>query len=279
MRATVTVLAACLVLEAGAACAPGGGDDTDVSRREDGRVEADVAVDVDAETAACTSSAECDDHITCTQDTCLAGGVCGHHALDALCAADERCSETEGCVPETCTTDGDCSDGVFCNGDEVCAGTCFPDPAGRDCNDGNVCTDDRCDTALYRCVHDPLAMEGCESDGGDASVPFDPLVHYSGDFWLAPPQSQACGVSYSIDTVTFVRSDADLQVWGAPCSMRQAPPPTDASFSVTCTKGCGTYSLSGTFTDSDNFTGHWTASFSGCPSCSRQDVGVIGARI
>ena len=169
---------------------------------------------------------------------------------------------------------------MYCNGAEMCVGgDCFTNPDGRDCDDGNVCTDDACDSGLDRCTHTFLPGEGCESDAGDAAGPFDPLLHYAGDFLLAPTQSQACGVTYSIDSVSFSRSDAELQVWGPPCSMRQAPPPAGADFAVTCSQGCGTYSLSGTFSDSNNFSGLWTATFAGCPSCSNQNVAVIGTRL
>ncbi|MBI5499389.1 MAG: hypothetical protein HY907_04040 [Deltaproteobacteria bacterium] len=281
MPRTLTTLAAVGFLWWGAACAPPDDAVTDTGRPEDARAE-DVATEADAEAeAGCTSSSQCDDGIACTQDVCRAGGACGHTALDALCAAGERCVEAVGCTSSDCTGDEQCSDGVFCNGDEMCiAGDCFDDPAGRVCDDGNVCTADSCDAALDHCVYDWVPGEGCETDGGDSSTTFDPLVHYSGEFYFAPGQSQSCpGVTYSVDSISFVRTDPQLEVWGAPCAMRQAPPPDGATFSVTCTQGCGTYSLSGTFSDSNNFAGRWTATFPGCPSCSSQDVAVVGARM
>jgi hypothetical protein len=279
MRAAFTTLATAAILSGSIGCAPGDDAVTDVGRRDDARTEDAAEVDAAPE-AGCASNAECDDLIECTQDVCRAGGICGHTALDVLCAAGERCSETVGCTAEDCTSDDQCSDGVFCNGVELCVGgACFANPDGRDCSDGNVCTDDRCDADLDRCVHDFVPGEGCESDAADGAGPFDPLVHYAGDFLLAPTQSQACGVTYSIDSVSFSRSDTELQVFGPPCALRQAPPPSGAEFAVSCTQGCGTYSLSGTFSDSDNFAGRWTASFSGCPSCSNQDVAVIGTRL
>jgi hypothetical protein len=282
MRAAWTVLATCLLLGL-AACAPGGEDDTDVFRPDDGRTETDVRPDdAGVESTACSSSAECDDGVACTQDTCLAGRTCGHQALDALCADGDRCDPTTGCTASVCTTNEQCSDGVYCDGDESCiGGRCFDDPAGRDCNDGNVCTDDRCDPTEDRCVHDPIVMEGCDSDAGDGGAPFDPLVHYAGRFWFAPPQSSSCGAAtYNIDTITFTRTDAELTVSGPPCTMVQAPPPTDGNFSVTCSQGaCGTYTLAGSFSDSNNFTGSWSATFGGmCSSCSPQSADIVGVR-
>lgn len=264
------------------ACSPEADDATDVGRPEaDARPEtedAQVEAEAEAEARVCSTSAECDDGVECTQDTCVAGGTCSNLPLDALCEADERCVPPVGCTAALCERDEDCADGNFCDGDEECiVGGCYEGPA-RDCNDGNVCTEDRCDPVLDRCVYEPVVLEGCDVDGGDASVPFDPLVHYDGAFWFAPPQSQACLVNYSFDTVGFTRSDTELRVTGAPCAMVQAPPPAGAEFAVSCTAGCGTYSLTGTFSNSNNFAGRWSASFSGCPTCSQQNVDVVGAR-
>jgi hypothetical protein len=264
------------------ACSPEADDTADVVRPEaDVRVDAeDGRVEAEAEARECSSSAECDDGVACTQDSCVAGGTCSNQPLDALCDAGQRCVPPTGCTSAVCTRNEDCFDDDFCDGDEECAaGGCYEGPA-RDCNDGNVCTEDRCDDAEDRCVYEPVVLEGCDVDGGDAAAPFDPLVHYNGSFWLAPPQSQACGaVTYSIDTVTFTRSDAELRVSGPPCpGMVQAPPPAGADFAVSCTSGCATYALSGTFSNSNEFAGRWSATFSGCPTCSPQDVAVVGAR-
>lgn len=266
------------------ACSPDADDAADVARPEaDARPETEdgaVEADAEAEARTCTTSAQCDDGVPCTQDTCVAGGTCSNQPLDALCDPGQRCVPPAGCTSALCERNEDCYDDDFCDGDEECvAGGCYEGPA-RDCSDGNVCTEDRCDPTLGRCVYTPLDLEGCDRDGGDATTPFDPLVHYNGAFWLAPAQSQACGaVSYSIDTVNFSRSDTELRVTGPPCAgMVQAPPPSGPEFSVTCTSGCGTYTLRGTFSDADSFAGRWTAAFSGCPTCSPQDVAVVGAR-
>jgi hypothetical protein len=172
---------------------------------------------------------------------------------------------------------------VYCDGDEECiGGNCFEGTA-RDCNDGNVCTEDRCDSAEGRCVHDPIVVEGCDTDGGDGGAPFDPLVHYSGSFRLAPTQASAClSASYSVSAVSFTRTDTELSVSGALCTMVQAPPPIDENFSVTCNQGsCATYTLSGSFSDSNHFTGVWTATFpagGGCGMCTSQNADVFGGR-
>jgi hypothetical protein len=58
-----------------------------------------------------------------------------------------------------CTTASDCDDGLFCNGEEVCAaGFCA---AGTDpCDDGVACTLDVCDEARLRCTSTPADEDG-----------------------------------------------------------------------------------------------------------------------
>jgi hypothetical protein len=282
MRSAMTALAAACVAAAAFACAPGEEDSQSDVRSDvrDARDDGDVPVEAEAEAAACTTVAQCDDGIACTTDLCRADGTCSHTADNSLCGAGELCSLTEGCTTG-CITSADCSNGVFCDGEEEClAGDCF---AGTvpDCADGDVCTEDRCDAAEDHCVHERIVMEGCDSDAGDAGVPFDPLVHYSGTFLFAPSQSQACpAMTYSVENLTFARTDTELTVSGPPCAMVQAPPPSGADFAVLCTNGCGgSFSLTGTFSDSNNFAGHWTATFPSCPSCSGQSADVVGVRL
>jgi hypothetical protein len=56
-----------------------------------------------------------------------------------------------------CFVDVDCSDGVFCNGAELCrapGGACAPGPL-PDCDDREPCTIDSCDTGRDACVATP----------------------------------------------------------------------------------------------------------------------------
>ncbi len=284
MRAAMTTLACVAIASLG--CAPGEEDTQGDGHSDvrDGRDDGDGAVDAEAEAEAttCTTSAQCDDGIACTLDMCQAGGVCGHTAVNELCTAPQWCSLTLGCTTTGCTRNEQCDDGVYCDGVEECiGGNCFEGPA-RDCNDGNPCTEDRCDAAESRCAHDPLAIEGCDSDAGDGGAPFDPLVHYNGRFSLAPTQASACGAAtYSITSITFTRTDTELRVDGALCAMLQAPPPVDESFSVTCNQGaCGTYTLTGSFSDANHYSATWTATFGGtCAMCTPQSASVVGLRL
>ena len=81
----------------------------------------------------CTSAAECDDGIDCTQDVC---------DPDA-----RRCRN----VPIHTR----CDDGLFCTGEERCdvAKGCFNIP--RNCADPVACTVDTCDEAKKECVRTP----------------------------------------------------------------------------------------------------------------------------
>lgn len=49
---------------------------------------------------------------------------------------------------------GDCDDGIFCNGEEYCTEDfgCFS-PGPPDCDDGDECTEDRCDPRTDMCVN------------------------------------------------------------------------------------------------------------------------------
>ncbi|MBI5486514.1 MAG: hypothetical protein HY905_04205 [Deltaproteobacteria bacterium] len=120
---------------------------------------------------------DCDDGIGCTADTCTTStGRCHNAADDAvcddgvLCNGQEICDVRSGCAagtPPTCSdgiactddrcnagtdrcmntpNDATCSDGLFCNGAEVCstATGCGPGTPPA-CSDGVACTTDACD--------------------------------------------------------------------------------------------------------------------------------------
>ncbi|MGE0790333.1 MAG: hypothetical protein AB7S26_31950 [Sandaracinaceae bacterium] len=114
---------------------------------------------------ACTSAAQCDDGIDCTEDACTSG-VCTSTPDDAMCTAGTSgmCiagfgCQYDGCSPTNCVA-GPCQT-ARCNGDmcvlesacgsdeECCAGACVP----TGCDDGNVCTDDAC--GATGCVNGP----------------------------------------------------------------------------------------------------------------------------
>jgi len=233
------------------------------------------------EPQSCTGNEDCNDDIACTLDLCNVDGTCRHVPDDGLCAEGERCSTTTGCGTGGCEGDDDCDNNVFCDGDERCfEDRCWPGTA-RTCDDGNPCTNDSCNMAADRCVHEwvPSCTSDAETDG-DVPDPFDPLVHYSGTFTLYPVISASCvSCSYTIESVQFTRTDTTLTVQAAGFPLRQEPPPDGPTFLVVHSAGGGTYQLQATFYNADEFGGRWNASFSGgCSMCSPQALDVYGIR-
>jgi hypothetical protein len=131
---------------------------------------------------------ECDDAVSCTDDTCNPlTRLCEHTALDALCDdgnpcnGGETCDARAGCMVGTpvncddriaCTDDAcdtrtgacshtpihsACQDGVFCNGAESCDTVrgCISG-AAPSCSDGILCTDDVCSAATDSCQNTPI---------------------------------------------------------------------------------------------------------------------------
>jgi hypothetical protein len=120
----------------------------------------------------CVSDADCDNGLVCDgAERCQAGRCVRGVALDCddgvACTVD-RCVEPSGCehVPD----DARCP-GSFCDGEAHCdpARGCVSEPPVV-CDDGDMCTQSRCDEALRRCVHEPWrppgAVEVCD-DGID----------------------------------------------------------------------------------------------------------------
>ncbi len=136
---------------------------------------------------ACMTDGDCDDTFACTVDQCAVGNVCRNTPLDEMCAEGERRSLRMASTPGSATA-ADCDNGQLCDGVERCiAGDCFMgDP--HDCDDGNACTVDTCDTTENGCLYE--TAPGCDAgtigtDAGTPCDPFDPSMHYTGSFILA----------------------------------------------------------------------------------------------
>jgi len=153
----------------------------------------------------------CDDHISCTVDTCVPGPpYCYHRTDSSLCGPSSECFQsvcdlTRGCVQQAlfgkichagnycfvgmCTTGGCHFDVNLCNdGNQCTADTCV-DPAigtcghanldGSACNDGNACTTgDLCGNgaclagAPTNCDDgDPCTLDGCDTVTGCTHTP------------------------------------------------------------------------------------------------------------
>ncbi|MBL8783908.1 MAG: hypothetical protein JNJ59_03315 [Deltaproteobacteria bacterium] len=135
----------------------------------------------------CESDLACDDGLACTVDRCEARGedgprACTHAIVEGQCLADGLCATAGAahparpclvCDPATprawsLAADGaSCEDGDRCtSGDTCAAGTCAGEAVR--CDDGNVCTRDRCDPATG-CVFPPLDGVSCD-DGTRCTV-------------------------------------------------------------------------------------------------------------
>ena len=116
---------------------------------------------------------DCDD-----SDACTSGDKC----KDGLCvgAAKTDCNDQNPCTQESCVgtlgckstpLDGPCSDGDACSVADTCsAGAC---KAGqpKQCDDGNPCTQDKCDAVSGACAASPsdaACSDGNACTAGDA---------------------------------------------------------------------------------------------------------------
>ncbi|MBW2261469.1 MAG: hypothetical protein JRG91_05795, partial [Deltaproteobacteria bacterium] len=206
-------------------CATGDGPDNppadaynDLDELTDGTVEA-----ADDGSEGCTSNADCNDGIDCTEDQCTVARVCQHTAIDSRCPEGTHCHLTEGCI-EGCEEDADCDNGLWCDGEEVCrTWGCEPAMGGRDCSDGNDCTVDDCDEERDVCTYETYPE--CLPDALDApGDPFDPAAHYDGRFSIFPRISQACApyLSYDFGRLTFSSAGGTLTVTGGPFTLTQS---------------------------------------------------------
>ncbi len=132
----------------------------------------------------------CDDKNVCTADACVPSSGCSHVASDVPCDDGTVCTDGDmcskgACVPgkllpcddvNICTSDtcdaklgcmfvantAACDDGDACTSGDQCKQTKCQSGGPTDCNDGNVCTDDSCNS-VKGCLH--LANAGTCSDG------------------------------------------------------------------------------------------------------------------
>jgi hypothetical protein len=144
----------------------------------------------------------CDDGIDCTVDVCDVGEGCRHVADSLQCESgmlcrpgdggcvqpppcdgvdDPRCDDGQDCSTDSCDLatgrcvhsldHGQCSDGEFCNGEEQCAPFLGCQMSfGPACDDGLVCTVDRCDEEADRCERTPddrLCSDGVFCNGAE----------------------------------------------------------------------------------------------------------------
>lgn len=85
----------------------------------------------------CAADSDCDDGVSCTRDSCTPFLYCAHVIDNEICQDD-----------------------VFCNGFELCDSIrgCVDGPR-QTCDDGMVCTIDRCDEATKSCMRMPRDLD------------------------------------------------------------------------------------------------------------------------
>jgi hypothetical protein len=131
----------------------------------------------------------CDDGITCTVDTCDQVTGCSNIPNSDVCISDQCnigiCDVANGDPNTGCLSQA--TPGVSCDGGNVCSlgdycgseinGVSYCTPGGDtlDCNDGNLCTYDNCDS-VTGCVNTPYQGGEC-TDGDECTVDScDPLT-------------------------------------------------------------------------------------------------------
>ena len=121
---------------------------------------------------ACTGNAIiCNDSNECTDDTCDSiTGACNYTVNQAPCTDDGNDCTLDTCQDAVCIHNNNnvgnpCDDNDACTDLEVCVvgGVCEGQP--RDCDDGNECTVDGCDTASGGCT--TSNFNGVCADDGD----------------------------------------------------------------------------------------------------------------
>ena len=115
--------------------------------------------------AALPNTAACTDDDACTSGDLCGGGVCVPGAAtscdDGNACTNDACDPASGCKNTTVT--GACSDGNPCTVGDACqSGACLPGGV-TNCDDGNGCTTDSCDSGGGGCVY--AASAGPCSDG------------------------------------------------------------------------------------------------------------------
>ena len=101
--------------------------------------------------------------------------------------------DAEPCPPEAeCCDDSVCSNGIYCDGLEVCdRGRCEPG-FPIDCSDDLECTEDVCDEMANLCVHVPHHEECQNDDLCDGQERCDPADTDADEAGCAPGSPMVC---------------------------------------------------------------------------------------
>jgi len=189
---------------------------------------------------------DCDDKISCTQDSCeISLDMCAHVPVDeacqdaSYCNGREKCDAAKGCVQgkpidcadsldctlDVCNDDTDscdhmpadakCYNGKFCEGEKKCdiVAGCFSQKP-PDCKDDFDCTLDFCDNNLNKCVHHAQNnmcddSNPCTSKvcSAESGCLFNPIADFTPCLTDETPANGACYEGACVDASTI---DGDL---------------------------------------------------------------------
>ncbi len=122
----------------------------------------------------CTTDPQCSDGLFCNGSEVCAAGTCQAgtppNCADSVACTTDSCNEATDSCDHT-PNNGACSDGLFCNGSEVC-NVALGCQAGTppNCADSVACTDDSCNEATDSCDHAPnnsLCGDGLFCNGAE----------------------------------------------------------------------------------------------------------------
>ena len=134
--------------------------------------------------ATCSSSADCNDNLAATAESC-GGGLCVFQIGSLYCEPGDACADTNVCTndsclnsqcthtpkPNCCLSTADCDDSNPCSTDYCSGSQCqhIKAPGSvccasvADCNDSNVCSIDSCPVVGMPCAHTVTDANCCMS--------------------------------------------------------------------------------------------------------------------
>lgn len=165
---------------------------------------------------------DCDDENPCTEDHCAAGGGCVSTMAAGPCEDGDLCTVGDQCDDGVCRHGpvDDCDDGNQCTKDGCDSGLgCFNLPVqsaccigeSTICDDGNPCTTETCDPETLECASEPT--EG-SCDDGDACTGDDVCAD---DICAGTPLTCDDGNPCTVDSCSQKGGCAAVAVSGEPC--------------------------------------------------------------
>ena len=249
---------------------------------------------------------DCDDDNPCTSDLVDPVAGCKYQNVEGACDDYDVCTIPDACAGGKCVPgpEIDCEDGKFCTVDTChpvsgCLNTNLPDdtpcPGGlnNSCKQGvcicipncggKNCGTDGCSGSCGSCQGETQCVSGiCEGSGGfnpSGEYGLSDLVYLACAAFMGPPL-----ININFSTMTFVDDGKALDVKPTmnTCCMMSGPSAKDKNISVSCVcEGGGAceelYSLTGSFSDDNNWSGTVTAQYSGmfcfdCPAIKTWNV-------